>query len=64
VDLDTMLANIHIKQCAWCLRLKMPDGSYVTPNYPGKAMNATHGICPDCVATYFPEITFPEEIAA
>jgi Zn finger protein HypA/HybF involved in hydrogenase expression len=37
--------------CAWCGRFKNPDGTWGTPTAHRLQKEATHGICPQCLAT-------------
>jgi hypothetical protein len=37
--------------CAWCERVRTSAGGWEESTAPPRAEHATHGICPDCLAT-------------
>jgi hypothetical protein len=51
-----------LHSCAYCHRMKAPSGEWVAIPLsvskslrPYKAPFVSHGFCPDCIATHFPE---------
>jgi hypothetical protein len=45
-----------VKQCAWCLATySRLIGGYVRLPGQEKIPGATHGICPECLETHFPD---------
>ena len=37
--------------CAWCERVRTSAGGWEESSVPPRAEHATHGICPECLAT-------------
>lgn len=37
-------------ECAWCGRIKLPDGTFTVVHCDEDEPNVSHGICPECKA--------------
>ena len=59
-----MSASVHAALpivCAWCERVRTSPGRWEETDMAPVAERATHGICPECLATQTREAALPVE---
>ena len=43
----------QLTMCAWCKRIKAPDGEWIQPEENPNLREYNHGICLECAARFF-----------